>query len=67
MLNLSDRKLVQAIAENPYLQYFIGLSQMQMECPFQATALVYFRKRITVDFINKENHGRRIRTGIEVY
>lgn len=36
-LNLSDRKLVQAIAEDPYLQYFIDLSQMQMECPFQAT------------------------------
>ncbi len=28
---------------------------MQMECSFQATALVYFRKRITVDFINKAN------------
>ena len=54
-LNLSDRKLVQAIAENPYLQYFIGLSQMRMECPFQAAALVYFRKRITVDFMNKAN------------
>ena len=54
-LGLSDRALVRAIAENPYLQYFIGLTQMQMECPFQATSLVYFRKRISEEFIRNAN------------
>lgn len=52
---VSDRNLVKEIAENPYLQYFIGLPGMQTECPFQATSLVYFRKRITDEFINEAN------------
>ena len=54
-LGLSHRALVRAIAENPYLQYYIGLTQMQMECPFQATSLVYFRKRISEEFIRNAN------------
>ena len=29
MVNLSDRKLVEMISENPYMQYFIGLSASQ--------------------------------------
>ena len=52
---VSDRNLVKEIAENPYLQYFIGLPRMQTECPFKATSLVYFRKRITDEFINEAN------------
>lgn len=52
---VSDRNLIKEIAENPYFQYFIGLPKMQTECPFQATSLVYFRKRITDEFINEAN------------
>lgn len=44
--NLSDRKLVKEIAENPYLQYFIGCGSYQKQCPFKASALVSFRQRI---------------------
>lgn len=48
---LSDRKLVQEITENPYLQYFIGHEEFQSERPFEASSLVIFRKRISTDFL----------------
>ena len=45
---LSDRALVKEIAENPYLQYFLGIQQYSHKCPFEATSLVAFRKRLSV-------------------
>ncbi len=36
----SDRELVEQIAENPYLQYFIGLPGFREEAPFDASTLV---------------------------
>ena len=53
--NLSDRELVKAIEENPYFQYFIGMSRFEKKCPFGATALVEIRKRLTAEFINLAN------------
>lgn len=53
--NLSDRKLVAEIAENPYLQYFIGCSSFSDKCPFTAPALVAFRKRLTFDYLAEVN------------
>lgn len=53
--HLSDRKLVKEIAENPYLQYFIGCESFQKECPFKAPALVSFRKRLNVDVLMDVN------------
>lgn len=53
--NLSDRKLVQEIAENPYLQYFLGMEEYSHVCPFTAPALVAFRKRLTSDFLMEAN------------
>ena len=52
---LSDRKLVKEIAENPYMQYFMGLKSFQHECPFTAPALVSFRKRINAEFLMELN------------
>ena len=52
---LSDRELVKEIKESPYLQYFIGFTRFQKEEPFTAPALVYFRKRIDVDFLATVN------------
>lgn len=52
---LSDRKLVAEIAENPYLQYFIGMTKFEHACPFQSRVLVYFRKRLDVEFIRYAN------------
>ena len=42
----SDRELVEQITENPYYQFFIGLSGYQEERPFAPTLLVEFRKRL---------------------
>lgn len=52
---LSDRKLVQEIAENPYLQFFIGMEGFAKECPFKNTVLVNIRKRLNADFISRIN------------
>ena len=43
---LSDVELVEEIIENPYLQYFIGLSQWTNKQPFVPSLLVEFRKRL---------------------
>jgi hypothetical protein len=45
-LGLTDRETVQQIRENPYLQYFIGLTNYSYEIPFDASMMVHFRKRI---------------------
>ena len=51
----SDRELVEQLTENPYLQYFIGLSGYQQDPPFDASTLVLFRKRITAEMIMEVN------------
>jgi len=45
-LCLSDRETVLQIQENPYLQYFVGLSGYQMEAPFAPSLFVEIRKRM---------------------
>jgi IS5 family transposase len=52
---LSNRALVEDIAENSYLQYFIGMKQYAKECPFEVTSLVAFRKRLSSDFLMQIN------------
>ena len=54
-LGTSDRETVEQIRENPYLQYFIGLSSYSDRIPFDASLLVHFRQRISVDLVNKVN------------
>lgn len=51
----SDRELVEQITENPYLQYFIGLSGYPEEAPFDASTLVLFRKRISAEMLMEAN------------
>ena len=56
-LGISDEETVEQIKENPYLQYFLGLSEYSNEAPFEASMLVYFRKRLNRDLggrINKK-------------
>ena len=55
---LSDRKLVKEIAENPYLQYFIGNTMFQKDEPFRPTSLVAFRKRLDVSFLMRLYHRK---------
>lgn len=41
----SDEETVDQIQENPYLQFFVGLSGYQKQPPFEAFTMVHFRKR----------------------
>ena len=54
-LGISDRETVEQIRENPYLQYFIGLSNYSNDIPFDPSLMVYFRSRISQDLIHKIN------------
>jgi len=42
---LTDRGTVEAIQENPYMQFFIGLEEFTEEPAFDASLMVDFRKR----------------------
>jgi len=55
ILRTSDRETVEQIKENPYLQYFIGLTSYSNQAPFEASTLVHFRKRISQETITKIN------------
>ena len=52
---LSDRALVKKLAENPCLQFFIGLPRFQTEATFRAQSLVNFRKRMDCGMVNQIN------------
>ena len=54
-LGTSDRETVEQIKENPYLQYFLGMSSYTNKEPFDASMLVYFRERISIDLVKKVN------------
>ena len=54
-LGISVRETVEQIRENPYLQYFIGLSSYSNELAFDPSLLVHFRQRISPNLINKVN------------
>jgi transposase, IS5 family len=54
-LGISDRETVEQIKENPYLQFFIGMSCYSNEPPFDASMLVHFRERISADLVNRVN------------
>ncbi len=54
-LGTSDRETVEQIRENPYLQYFIGMSAYSNQAPFDTSMLVHFRERIDMNLVNKLN------------
>ncbi|OYZ47947.1 MAG: IS5/IS1182 family transposase, partial [Sulfurovum sp. 24-42-9] len=51
--NLSDESLVLQWKRNPYYQYFCGMSEYQPALPCDPTDLVYFRKRIGTEGVEK--------------
>ncbi len=55
LIGFSDRELVRNLAENPYMQYFIGLPRYKVEEPFDPSLLVEFRKRLSTDIMLKIN------------
>ena len=44
-LGVTDRETVDQISENPYLQYFLGLSEYTDKEPFHHSMMTHFRKR----------------------
>jgi IS5 family transposase len=65
LYNLSDETIVERWIENPYFQFFSGESLFQWNFPCHPTDLVYFRKRIGEDGVEKifqvsiELHGKK--------
>jgi len=53
----SDEETVEQIRENPYLQYFIGLTEFSNEPPFDPSMMVHFRKRFNMDILNEINES----------
>lgn len=53
--NLTDAGTVAAIAENPYMQYFLGLHAFQAEPLFDSSMMVHFRKRFPVEEVARIN------------
>ena len=48
-MHLSDRATVKAIQENPYLQYFLGVSKYTSDPLFDPSMMTLFRKRLDLD------------------
>jgi hypothetical protein len=51
---ITERETREQIKENPYLQYFLGMSSYSNEAPFDASLMVYFRERIDLNFKSGE-------------
>ena len=54
-LSTTDREIVALIQENPYLQYFIGLSKYTNIAPFEPSMIVNFQQNINKKIIDKVN------------
>ena len=56
-LQCSDEDVVQNVAEQPYLQHFIGLKGFSNKAPFDSSLMVWFRKRLSAKFMNEINEA----------
>ena len=54
-MKCSDEEVVLLIMENPYLQHFIGLKGFTTQAPFDASLMVWFRKRLSKKFMAEIN------------
>jgi hypothetical protein len=53
--NYSDRETVEQIRENPYLQFFLGFKEFNTDIPFNASLMVFFRKRFDAEKMSEIN------------
>ena len=51
--DLSDEEMIEQWKQNPYYQYFCGFNEFQVAYPCHPTDLVYFRKRIGSEGVEK--------------
>jgi transposase, IS5 family len=56
-LGTSDEETVEQIRENPYLQYFLGMSEYRDKAPFDPSMLVHFRKRLSLELVGQVNEA----------
>ena len=56
-LGTSDAETVAQIAENPYLQYFLGFEEYRDTPPFDSSMMTHFRKRFSVEEVQKINEA----------
>jgi transposase, IS5 family len=56
-LGTSDAETVAQITENPYLQFFLGLSEYSNSAPFDSSMFVHFRKRLTLELVGRINEA----------
>jgi hypothetical protein len=54
-LGCSDERTIEHISENPYLQHFIGMKKWSNEAPFDASLMVWFRKRLSKRVLEEIN------------
>ncbi len=52
----SDEETIEQIAENPYMQYFLGLSEYSNDAHLDSSMFVHFRKRFSLDIVNEINN-----------
>jgi len=60
-LGTSDAETVEQIRENPYLQYFLGLCEYSDTAPFDASMMVHFRKRLSLEMLGRVNEQMVLR------
>ncbi len=56
-LGTTDRETVLQIAENHYLQYFLGFSEYKDEEPFDHSLMTHFRKRFNKNTLTEVNES----------
>jgi transposase, IS5 family len=52
-----DERTVEHIAENPYMQYFLGLPEFRSTPLFDSSMMVHFRKRFNAEAMKKINEA----------
>ncbi len=53
--HFSDEKVVDEIAMNPYLQYFLGLPEYRQTAPFDPSMMTRFRQRLRPEMLQEVN------------
>lgn len=65
--SFTDRATIDHIAENMYMQYFLGYTSFSIEAPFTAPLFVAIRKRLSLELVGQINelvarHGLQAHT-----
>jgi len=56
-LGVSDDETVEPVGENPYLQYFVGVSEYSDRAPSDASMMTHFRQRLSLELVSQVNEA----------